>query len=203
MSKSRRRPSGPLRFGAGASGAAAPSPAGAAGAPNPARANVTVTPAHRLPRAELARHERYMAMAAGEARRNPQAPFGAVVVNRNTGEVVCRGVNASHEDPTLHGEIAAINACAARDPEPPWADLALYTSAEPCPMCAGAIAWAGIGEIVYGTSIATLTRLGIDQIGIDSRTVLEAAPFYRGAVIAGVLAHETDTIYEAWAASPD
>jgi tRNA(Arg) A34 adenosine deaminase TadA len=201
MTKVRRRLFRFLPFRAGSTGVAEPSPAGAAGAPNPASANVTVTPADRLPRAELARHERYMTMAAGEARRNPQAPFGAMVVNRKTGEVVCQGVNASHENPTLHGEIAAINACAARDPDLPWADMALYASAEPCPMCAGAIAWAGVGQIVYGTSIATLTRLGIDQIGIDSRTVLEAAPFYRGAVIAGVLAHETDKIYQAWAAS--
>ncbi len=142
-----------------------------------------------------------MTIAAGQARRNRRAPFGAVVVNRKTGEVVCQGVNASHESPTFHGEIVAINACAAKDPGLPWADMALYASAEPCPMCAGAIAWAGIGEIVYGTSIATLTSLGIDQIGIDSPAVLMAARFYRGAVIAGVLSQETDKIYQAWAAT--
>ena len=93
-------------------------------------------------------HESRMALALAEARRNPAAPFGATIVDRETGEVACKGVNRAHESPSFHGEIATINACAQAHPSLDWKRMSIYTTAEPCPMCAGAIVWAGIGEVV-------------------------------------------------------
>ena len=88
-------------------------------------------------------------------------PFGAVLVDRRSGEIVARGHNRSNENPTFHGEIDVINRLASQaNGEIDWASLVLYTTAEPCPMCQGAIEWAGIGHVVYGTSIETLERLG-------------------------------------------
>jgi tRNA(Arg) A34 adenosine deaminase TadA len=66
-------------------------------------------------------------------------------------------------------------------------------------MCAAAIAWTGIGEVVIGTDTPTLARLGIDQIDLACAEVLGRAPFYRGRVVMGVLAEETDRIYAEWA----
>ena len=43
------------------------------------------------------------------------------------------------------------------------ADCTLYSSAEPCAMCAGAIYWAGIGRVVYGLSEAALKALTGDH----------------------------------------
>jgi tRNA(adenine34) deaminase len=62
-------------------------------------------------------------------------------------------------------------------------------------MCMGAIAWAGIGGVVFGSSIGTLSRARIRQIEISAASVSRAAPFYRGSLLGGVLASETDLLF--------
>jgi len=59
----------------------------------------------------------------------------------------------------------------------------------------GAIIWAGIGGVVYGSSITALAEAGIAQIIIDASAVREAAPFYRGQIMGGVLRAETDALF--------
>lgn len=140
-----------------------------------------------------------MRRAIAQARRNPDRPFGAVIVDRGSGAVLAQAVNAVDASPLLHGETAAIDACARAHPGLRWADVRLYTTAEPCPMCAAAIAWTGIGEVVIGSMIATLAGFGIRQILLPCADVLRAAPFYRGRLVSGVLAAETDALYRDWA----
>ena len=105
------------------------------------------------------------------------------------------GFNETVRNPTLHGEIAAIDDYVRRHGSQGWGEMVLYTTGEPCPMCMSALIWAGIGAIVYATSIAELTRLGMDQIDIDSRAVATASPFWDGGLLGGVLAAETDAIF--------
>jgi tRNA(Arg) A34 adenosine deaminase TadA len=162
--------------------------------------SVAFVPAGQLSAEERARHERYMAMALELAEDRP-GPFAAVIVDRRTGEVVCRGLNANRQGNRIqHGEIVAINACAAAKPEIEWRDAVLYTTAEPCPMCMSAIVWTAIPEVVYGTSIETLIGLGINQFRLDSPTVAAAAPFYSARIVGGILAERTDEMYRNWAA---
>lgn len=61
-------------------------------------------------------------------------------------------------------------------------------------MCAGAIAWAGLREVVYGTSIRRLIELGWPQIEIGSREVMERAWRLSGKteIVEGVLGEEMD-----------
>ena len=166
--------------------------------------SVDFTPADALTAEERARHERYMKMALDRLEvdyaDSSRGPFATVIVNRHTGEIVCEGVNRYRESPTFHGEIVAINACARVTPKVEWRELALYTTAEPCPMCMSAIVWTRIPEIVYGTSIEELIRLGVNQIRLDSPTVAAAAPFYSGRIIGGVLRERADPMYRRWAA---
>ncbi len=91
------------------------------------------------------------------ARRSREAgdhPFGAVLADAEGNLVMEQGNGYSSEggDRTAHAErLLASRAARAYD----LASLArstLYTSAEPCAMCAGAIYWAGIGRVVYGQS---------------------------------------------------
>ncbi|KAG9849268.1 NAD(P)-binding protein, partial [Aureobasidium melanogenum] len=100
----------------------------------------------------------------------PFAPYGTAIVNHTLsfsnsselGDLICTGVNDNHQsgNPTLHGEMAAFKNCSRilTDPEgkfglsaqealEAWKGFSLYTTAEPCPMCAGAIAWAGLKEV--------------------------------------------------------
>jgi tRNA(Arg) A34 adenosine deaminase TadA len=137
-----------------------------------------------------------MRRAIAEARGNPRAPFGCVLVDRPTGRTVAAGVNQSDTDPTLHGEIAAIRDY-ARQGGTDWERLSLCTTAEPCCMCQGAILWAGIREVVFGTSIARLKALGWRQIDIAAREVVSRswAPDVR--VTGQVLAEECDRLFQA------
>ncbi len=129
------------------------------------------------------------------------SPFAALIVDRRDQRIICRGINRKRDNPILHGEVSAILNCEELNSSIEWQNLTLYTTAEPCPMCAAAIVWAGISEVVYGTSIAELASLGINQIDLESEEVARAAPFYRGAIIGGVLADRTFEMYRDWARS--
>jgi tRNA(Arg) A34 adenosine deaminase TadA len=80
-------------------------------------------------------------------------PFGAVLVDRD-GNLLLEAENGymPYHDGTAHAErLLATQACTTLDPDT-LRSATLYSSAEPCAMCAGAIYWAGIGRLVYGLS---------------------------------------------------
>ena len=136
-----------------------------------------------------------MRLAIEAARANPVFPFGAVIVRAADRTVMASGVNTGDVNPTLHGEIVAINDYVARHGHRGWQDMILYTTGEPCPMCMAALARARIGGVVYGTSIEKLRGFGIDQILIPATAVIAAAPFYQGELVGPVLAAETDALF--------
>jgi tRNA(Arg) A34 adenosine deaminase TadA len=142
-----------------------------------------------------------MRLAIESARTVPVHPFGAVIVRPATNECLAIGANRSGENPILHGEIDAINRCAAAHPEIDWSDLALYTTAEPCPMCQSAIAWAGISEVYYGTSIPRLQEMGWRQIDIRAEEVIRRTPFRDIRIVGGILETECDALFGAAAAT--
>ncbi|MFI9359487.1 nucleoside deaminase [Kitasatospora sp. NPDC053057] len=139
-------------------------------------------------------HGRFMAAAIEEGRKDERYPFGAVIVR--AGRVVARGT-ASADSPIQHGEIAAIEDYAQPYGSPEWAGTALYTTAEPCPMCMSACAWAGITQVVWGTSIEGLRRTGLDQIDLSATAVAEAAKsfYHPQLLLGGVLADRTDELF--------
>lgn len=132
------------------------------------------------------------AIAAGEG--NPKYPFGAVLVLAAEQKVVASGTNDSSTNPLLHGEIAAISN-AADDGWDSWSELTLYSTAEPCPMCAGAIVWAGISRVVFGTSIATLIRNDWPQIAISAQEVIGQSQRPDIKIVSGVLEQECDQLF--------
>lgn len=80
-------------------------------------------------------------------------PFGAILVDES-GKVLIETENGymPAHDATAHAErVLATQACRTLDRDV-LAKATLYSSAEPCAMCAGAIYWAGIGRVVYGLS---------------------------------------------------
>lgn len=140
-------------------------------------------------------HEQHMRRAIDLTGNCPDRPFGAVVVDRETGTVIAEGWNRTDVNPTLHGEIDAILrfADSGRGIDP--ARLVLYTTAEPCPMCQGAILWAGIGQVVFGTSIRFLRDTGWRQIDIPADEVVRRAPGWKCTVIGGVLEDECNKLF--------
>jgi tRNA(Arg) A34 adenosine deaminase TadA len=80
-------------------------------------------------------------------------PFGAILVDERQ-QVLIEIENGymPSRDGTAHAErLLATQACTTLPPDV-LANATLYSSAEPCAMCAGAIYWAGIGRVVYGLS---------------------------------------------------
>ena len=144
---------------------------------------------------ELPLHERFMRRAIALAATSPSAPFAAVLVDIGSNGIVAEGINRHSENPTWHGEIDAINRCAALGQDVNWAALRLYTTAEPCCMCQGAILWAGIPEVVFGTSIRTLKGMGWKQIDISAEEVARRTPFAPCHLIGGVLEAECDMLF--------
>jgi tRNA(Arg) A34 adenosine deaminase TadA len=151
--------------------------------------------AARLASIPATTRERAMRRAIATARRNPLYPFGAVITRIADGHVMAEGVNASGRNPMLHGEVAAMEDYLHHHGNRDWAEMVLYTTAEPCSMCMSALVWAGIGGVVFGTSLAGLKRAGIDQIDIPAATVVAASPFWHGELLGGVLATETDGLF--------
>ena len=80
---------------------------------------------------------------AGYAAAEDEVPIGAVIV--------CRGRIVGN-DPTAHAEMIAITAATEAMGGKYLNDCTLYVTVEPCPMCAGALAWSQIGKVVYGAS---------------------------------------------------
>lgn len=143
----------------------------------------------------LSAHEEMMRQAIAAAKANPAFPFGAVIMRAADRRIIATGVNHTAASPILHGEIACLNDNVARHGNRGWGEAILYTTGEPCPMCIGALVWAGIGGVVYGTSIERLRQVGINQINIPAIQVIRAAPFYHGEILGGVLEAETDTLF--------
>jgi tRNA(Arg) A34 adenosine deaminase TadA len=90
-------------------------------------------------------------------------PFGAVIVKN--GGIVAEGVNrvTATNDPTAHAEVVAIREACTKLGAFELKDSALYTSCEPCPMCLGAIYWARIARIYYGSFAADAAQAGFDD----------------------------------------
>ena len=76
-------------------------------------------------------------------------PFGAVITRNNT--IISEAANkvVLTNDPTAHAEILAIRKASTILQSFDLSDCTLYTTCEPCPMCLGAIYWAGIKKVVY------------------------------------------------------
>lgn len=88
-------------------------------------------------------------------------PFAAIVVDEN-GQIVTQAGNQSlppKGDPTRHAETVAAGQAARLRSAQELRNCTLYTNAEPCAMCSGAIYWTGIGRVVYGMSETELLEI--------------------------------------------
>ena len=135
----------------------------------------------------LEKDEKYMRLALEEAKLALEAdevPIGAIIVAG--GRIVGRGHNLveTSTDVTAHAEIQAITAAASTIGGKYLNDCTLYVTVEPCPMCAGALAWSQIGRIVYGVSDPKRGFSTISGNILHPRTVISS----------GVLATECEAL---------
>ncbi len=130
----------------------------------------------------------YMRLAIAAAKQSV-APFGSVLVNRSTGDVLATGYNRS---PIRHAELDALLNC----PESRWPEVDLYTTAEPCPLCQGAIEFARIRIVHYGSSIPYLQAHGWWQIDIRAAVVASRCEPCGAQLVGGVCEDECNALYE-------
>jgi tRNA(Arg) A34 adenosine deaminase TadA len=105
-------------------------------------------------------HLRRAIAVSQAARDHGNHPFGAVLVDRG-GAIVLEAENTvvTENDVTHHAETNLVRLAWREIPHEELRGHTLVTSCEPCPMCAGAIFWAGIGRVVYGLSQAGLHHI--------------------------------------------
>ncbi len=97
---------------------------------------------------------------ARSARQDGRHPFGALIVNQRGEIIVAARNNAVRPkgDPTQHAEMVACSEAARLLGGAELALCTLYTSTEPCAMCAGAIYWIGVGRVVFALAETGLLR---------------------------------------------
>lgn len=138
-----------------------------------------------------------------EAVRHGNHPFGALLAGPD-GAVLVRAENTvvTQQDVTGHAETNAVRAASRVCASAELAAATLFSSAEPCAMCAGATYWAGIGRVVYGMDEASLLALTGDHpenptLSLPSRRVFAAGQ--RPTVVIGpVLAEEAAAVHEGF-----
>jgi len=150
----------------------------------------------RLPE-RLDTAESRMAVAVALARQNiveeSGGPFGALVVARDTGQVIALGVNRVEPAccSAAHAEVVALSLAQQQFgvwnlAETGLGPMELVTSCEPCAMCLGAIPWSGVASVVCGATKEDAEAAGFDEGDRPDAWVDQLAA--RGiAVIRGVL----------------
>lgn len=132
--------------------------------------------------------ESFMRLALAEAKKG-DAPYGAVIVKDNEVVAVAHNTVKRDNDPSAHAEINAIRSLTAKLKNPSLEGYSIYTTGEPCPMCATACVWSGLSEIVYGASIQDLITVNQSQISISCEEVI-ANSFQKIKVTKDVLKNE-------------
>lgn len=147
---------------------------------------------------------RFMARAIREARKNlvrpAGGPFGACIVK--DGRVVAAARNTVlRDDATSHAEVNAIRKASKKLGAFDLSGCEIYSTTEPCPMCFGAIHWARIGAVYYGTGIRDAAGAGFHELKIaDAR--MKALGKSRIRLVPGFMRDECLDLFEAWAALP-
>lgn len=129
--------------------------------------------------------EELMRVALAEAKQG-DAPYGAALVKDGEIAIAAHNTVKRDRDPSAHAEVNAIRLLAKKLNSTSLEGYTLYTTCEPCPMCATACVWAGISEIVIGASIKDLIALGISQIDLSCEEII-AQSFRQIKVTKGLL----------------
>jgi guanine deaminase len=140
--------------------------------------------------------KRAIQLSVENARSGLGGPFGAVIVKG--GSIVAEGVNrvTSTNDPTAHAEVLAIRQACSKLGSFELKECELYTSCEPCPMCLGAIYWARIARVFYGSLASDAAQAGFD----DSFIYREIAQPHAGRAIPMVQMMREEALagFHAW-----
>ena len=140
---------------------------------------------------------RALAEARGNLARPDGGPFGACIVRNGRVVAAARNTVLARRDPTCHAEVNAIRLVARKLGTHDLSGCRIFSTTEPCPMCFAAIHWAGIDEVVFGTRIADVARLGFRELTISNRTMRRLGDS-EVRIVAGVLRKECLELLREW-----
>lgn len=126
-----------------------------------------------------------------------QSPFGAVIVRENLlvgaghNEVWLRG------DPTAHAEVVAIQRATRELRTIDLTGCVIYTTCEPCPMCATAIHWARLDAVYCGATIADAASAGFNELHVPAAELYRIGRS-RVRLVPDVLRHDCAALFAAW-----
>jgi tRNA(Arg) A34 adenosine deaminase TadA len=130
-----------------------------------------------------------------------QSPFGSIIVREN--QIIAAGHNRVWQtcDPTAHAEVTTIRAGSATLNSIDFSGCILYSTCEPCPMCATAIHWSKFHAIVFGATIADAAAAGFSEL-----TVPIADLYSQGKspvrIIPGIRRSECAELFTLWLRTP-
>lgn len=133
---------------------------------------------------------------AEEGLKHGGGPFGAIIkrgdtiISESYNKVVVSG------DPTAHAEILAIRQASEIVGSHDLSDCVMYSSCEPCPMCMGAIYWAGIKTVFYGSGREDAASAGFNDDYIYKE--LELDPEKRELFFYRVKEIDSNRVFRAW-----
>jgi tRNA(Arg) A34 adenosine deaminase TadA len=145
-------------------------------------------------------HETYMreAIALSQAAMDKgNEPFGAILVK--DGEVLLRienSVSTGH-DLTNHAEMNLVKEALKHYAPDFLNDCILYTSTEPCAMCAGATYWSGIGTVIYACSEERLGEIAGIGLDVPCRRIFESGA-RKVEVVGPLLEEEAAAVHLAY-----
>ena len=138
------------------------------------------------------------------ARERGNRPFGAVIVSAE-GQVLAEAWNRNGEtgDCTAHAETSAVREASPRVSREQLEGATLYSSGEPCVMCAGAIFWSNIRRVVFGIDAVSLRvfrgeRVDQRDAELSCRDVFEASPHAIACIGPALIAEASEPHVGAW-----
>ena len=144
---------------------------------------------------------RAIQLAVENVRSGQGGPFGAIVAK--DGAIISEGANrvTLTNDPTAHAEVLAIREACRKLGLFELEGCELYTSCEPCPMCLGAIYWARLTRVYFGSQTADASQAGFDDSFIYREIVQPHAE--RGIPLVQMMREEALAAFRAWREKSD
>lgn len=120
---------------------------------------------------------------AREAAIRDDEPFGSVLVHDDTVVMTDSNREITGSDIRRHPELhLAYRACREYDPDE-RAEMVMYTSTEPCPMCAGGMTTAGFGRVVYSVGSDEIAAFTGSEPSVRSAEILDGVSEVVGPVL--------------------
>jgi len=130
----------------------------------------------KIIRVDLASYMRFAIQEAQLSRSEGNKGYGAVVVFDDQIIGQAHDTAITERDPSLHAEVNAIRQAVKTKGDTDLCGAILFSTCEPCPMCASLAVWANVTTIVYGISIEETAALGRSRIQISANEIIARSP---------------------------